>query len=210
MPGMKAQVRIPRDSGLPEDVSVNTLHWSWDAIAEPDPAVAGQQIVDKLSTFYSAFDQYLSNQNSNPVEVRVYRMDDPEPRAPVLVADLTPLSYGIGAYPSEVAITLSFQGVKISGENQARRRGRIFIGPLADIGLSESGSELRVSSVIRTAIGDAAADLATILPGEDVAWTIYSPSNDNMVLVTDGWVDNAFDTMRSRGARPTARTLWSA
>jgi hypothetical protein len=38
---------------------------------------------------------------------------------------------------------------------------------------------------------------------------VWSPSNGDAVPVTDGWVDNAWDTQRRRGIDRTARSTWT-
>jgi hypothetical protein len=40
-----------------------------------------------------------------------------------------------------------------------------------------------------------------------VKWVVYSPKLDAFAEVDNLWVDNAFDTQRRRGERPTARTV---
>lgn len=39
-------------------------------------------------------------------------------------------------------------------------------------------------------------------------WRIWSPTNNNSVLIDNGWVDNAWDTQRRRGVEATARTIF--
>jgi hypothetical protein len=43
---------------------------------------------------------------------------------------------------------------------------------------------------------------------ENVTWVTVSPTAGTSGVVTDGWVDNAWDTQRSRGAAPTMRIDW--
>lgn len=208
MPHLMAQVRIPRDSGTPEDVSVNTFHFSWDNIAQPLPAVAAGEILGRLSVFYLDVDQYLSAHNANPVEVRVYNMSDPPPRAPILTAPMVPLTFSTGVYPGEVAAVLSFQGVQISGAPQARRRGRIYLGPLSTDTGDDASPDVRPNATFRAGLAAAGENLADSSTA-DLTWAVYSPTDDALVGITNGWVDNAFDTIRSRGARATTRTTWS-
>lgn len=109
--------------------------------------------------------------------------------------------------PTEVAMVLSFQGVKAAGFPQGRRRGRIFIGPL---GSGVNGTDGRPTPTARTAIANAAATLKTDLaaPGGQ-HWAVWSSVDGQSVEIDNGWVDNAFDTQRRRGVQVTARTTWS-
>jgi hypothetical protein len=122
--------------------------------------------------------------------------------------------------PNEVALCLSYQAVAISGESQARRRGRIFFGPLCNTAntLSATG-ECRPSAALVTALCGAATLLATpaaTAAGDLVHWAVYSPTTDLTETIDDafqdvdnGWVDNSFDTQRRRGRDATARTTWT-
>lgn len=128
----------------------------------------------------------------------------------------------IYALPEEVAIALSIHG-DLSGvvERQpnpaypptlpkffrpaARRRGRLFIGPLAlNQAITESG-ESRVSTQAKTVLTYAATALWDVFAG---GWCVWSRADETLYSVTGGWVDDAFDTQRRRGDAPLSRTLW--
>jgi hypothetical protein len=52
------------------------------------------------------------------------------------------------------------------------------------------------------------------LGGVDVQWCVYSPTtpgdmSDKFKQVTRGWIDNEWDTQRSRGLRATLRNGWA-
>jgi hypothetical protein len=214
---IRAQVVIPRDSAVPADYAINVLHFAAPGV---DDETDYANIVTRLTTFYQAVDAYLSAATASPATVKLYSLLDPEPRAPVHTDSIT-LTPGSGTgYPGEVAICCSFQGDLESGQLQARRRGRIYLGPLdADTGTGD-GNDERVSSGVRTAICTAMDALAT--PGVDaVVWSVFSPTSagsppwdegtlsSSFVQVTNGWVDNAFDVQRRRGVAATARTTWT-
>lgn len=93
---------------------------------------------------------------------------------------------------------------------QARRRGRIYLGPFGQtvLGTTAVTSDRPLAAAV-TAIANAATALATATAGAVVPWVIYSPTNGSGAVVTDGWVDNAFDTQRRRGVAATSRTLWT-
>jgi hypothetical protein len=58
---------------------------------------------------------------------------------------------------------------------------------------------------------NAAARLKTEINaiGAGFAWVIYSPTNNEIYDVEAGWVDDAFDTIRSRGGAATTRTTFT-
>jgi len=105
--------------------------------------------------------------------------------------------------PREVALCLSYY----AEQNVPRRRGRLYIGPFTDAAME-----------IRPPAGNAIGAVASLAPalaavgGADVDWCLYSPTNDvatagatKLRTITNWWVDNEWDTVRSRGRRATSR-----
>lgn len=198
------QTTLWMDSGLPEDYAVNTWHINTTAV---DPAAGMAAFFADLQTFYTSIDNYLSSLCEGTLAVRGYNMDDPTPRVPFFI-DGVALTVGTSSYPTEVAMCLSFQGARISGENQARRRGRIYLGPLSPT--TGDGATGRPTTTFRTdclAAMDTLADDALADP--TYAWVVWSEAAGSGTVVTNGWVDNAFDTQRRRGLDPTVRTSWT-
>lgn len=142
----------------------------------------------------------------NGHEMKFYALPGTEPNYPYAERtwNFTSAPSGTGL-PREVAIGLSFQGSRAAGFPQARRRGRIYIGPiLANVNVSG-----RPSSTTRTAIADAAEALRTALNTDpNHYWAVWSTVDQEAVEVQNGWVDDAFDTQRRRGVEATSRTLW--
>lgn len=232
MPTLRALVTIPMTSGIAEDAVTNTWYFQGEDVPLPmvDDATA------QLQAFYSAIDVYLSNEVAAVANVKYYDLDDPEPRLPVhedTIALVPTAQFGL---PHEVAIALSFAATVASGDNPARKRGRIFLGPLhkdnVDNGL---GGSIRPKPAMVTAIAAAGEALQDAGSG-NCQWVIYSPTHhegrgptpanpktgypgapatpphdlaDSVFNVTRGWVDNAFDTIRSRGEEPSSRVAWS-
>jgi hypothetical protein len=224
MPLLRAQVTIPHDSALPEDSVVNTFHFQTGA--DPDAAQL-LEIQARLLALYnvasapgtSTIGSSLSRVINPPMAtLKVYNMAQPQPRAPIFTAPLV-ISSGTSstALPSEVAVCGSYQAAKVSGLAHARRRGRIFFGPLNDASgtLEVAPGTFRPSVNLRNAIAGAMKAMAA--KNSDpllVDWVVFSPTignNPEIVWpkVVSGWVDNAFDTQRRRGERSTARTEWT-
>jgi hypothetical protein len=100
--------------------------------------------------------------------------------------------------PRELAVCLSFYGER----NVPRQRGRLYM-PLFFVGVSALG--LRPPHAI--AKMSQYVDLLKNLGGVDIDWVVYSRTLNEAFSVTDWWVDNEWDVMRSRGLKGTARTL---
>ena len=209
---------IPNDNGLPEDSSVNVWHFDGDD-GNTDSAYHSA-IITMLTTFYQAIDAaILSGHTSSPAVVTLYDIRDAQPRQPEHTNQIVLTPNAAGLLPNEVAICLSYQAPAVSGLPQARRRGRIFIGPVCQASGALSNGEFRLAASSLTIITDAASVLATPLALATVgsmSWSIYSPTTDILSTIDDafhdvdnGWVDNAYDTQRRRGAGATVRTLWS-
>lgn len=203
MPNYRHVVRLPFTSGLPEDIAVNV--WHSDGTDEAEAVAFSTALI----TFYNAIDGLLSNQLSTTAgaaTVTAYALADSEPRAPIDTQTFT-ITPNASTLPLEVALCLSFQGTRISGQPQARRRGRVYLGPLGGIQDSNTG---RPSSANITTLVNAADALLTTSQGAGVAeWSVYSPTLDSTIPVDNGWIDNEFDTVRRRGRTRTSRTLFS-
>lgn len=100
--------------------------------------------------------------------------------------------------PSEVAVAMSFR----SSNRTPRGRGRVFHGPfITGASAGSSANEARPHTNLINALVGAGGWL--IDQNDHWAWCVFSPSDNVARPVVGGWVDNAFDTQRSRGYRPT-------
>lgn len=208
MVALKAQVTIPYFSAIPTDVAVNV--WSFEIADDTTPNF--EQIGAFLNTFYSALVSYMSPLlDTENATVKGYVRTDAEPQTPRLSGPLVLGASGTGdPLPEEVAVCLSFKGSLTSGQVPARRRGRIFLGPLrgpvVQVGAS---SRAEVANGFAEDIEDAVTAANAELTTAGNFHTIWSQTNEENVTVTDYWVDNAFDTQRKRGRAPTSRRAWS-
>lgn len=213
MAHLLVQARFSRDSALPEDVVINTFHF--DAVGLE---VLGTGVAQRVIDFYDvspnppnlgALSTLMGSCLSSPMEVRVYNLDLPPPRIPIFT-DTEAITLGSGqSLPAEVALVGSFEGTPVSGEPQARKRGRIFWGPLETetLAMSANNSDA-VPSATAVSILNGAMQALEASNVADATWCVYSPTDDLLVPVVRGWVDNAFDTQRRRGIKATTRTLW--
>jgi hypothetical protein len=215
---LRIQVNMLRDNGLPEDICTNTWHFYTE---EADPVVGATSAVAQLEGFYEAVDSLLASYLNAEFVARAYDLTDNEPRVPIYEQVIeTVLGTGTGL-PSEVAICLSYRATLESGTNPARRRGRIFLGPLDQEVGGAAGGDYMVSPSTQEQIAEAATGLCDAGVSGDTFWAVFSPTiagaspwslselEAASQRVTAGFVDNAFDTIRSRGVRPTERELWT-
>lgn len=205
-----AQVELRTQTGIPADNIINTFAFQWVGSGSPD----FETLVSLLSAFYAemgtdVFSNVLS-QGTGAHQVKIYDLTDPSPRPPVHIGTFT-RSGGTNPLPTEVAICASFQGIQEAGYSQARRRGRVFIGPLrqATITAGTDGYP-RISNATLTAIADACSDLQANASAVDWAWCVWSRADDELYIVNNGWVEDEFDTQRRRGPGPLTRTTWGA
>lgn len=210
MAHVKAQWAFMHDSGLPEDSSINTFHFN---VGTPGGA-AYDDVHDALVEFYSTavpaggtVVSLLSAVLSGVYVLKLYLMTDTPPRSPVAVYSST-MTPGTGlALPSEVAAVLSFQAAPVSGQIQARRRGRIYVGPL-DASATQDSEGTRPSQSVRDILCEAADRLRLKATADGNPWIVFSPTASSFIAIEEGWVDNSFDTQRRRGEAPTSRQLW--
>lgn len=178
----RAQVTVPLDGLLPEDYIVNTWHFDDD----DDPIAVEDDtrdwVMDMLTTFYQSIDGVIfPAQVLSPLTVKLFDMTDAVPRQPLYIEEIPVTPTLDNMLPAEVAICLSFKGQLVSGQNPAHRRGRVYLGPIAETAQSFSGSQSRPGSIVRDAIRDAAAVMQQGIehpasPGFRARWSIYSPT----------------------------------
>lgn len=230
----RAQVTIPMVSGLPADSVVNV--WSFrNNAALPDRDADALVINVALDGFYTALNTlYSSRCVMTSVNLKVYDMGDSQPRIPFYEQTV---AYGATSstnmdFPAEVALCLSFKGAAGSGLNAARRRGRVYLGPLQST--STTDYDMVLASHITTVMAAANSYLTPV--GADVDWCVYSPYthhgvpvgadindkvpgtdtplypedpgnlDDSFIPVATYWMDNAWDTQRRRGPKATSRS----
>lgn len=195
---LRVQSNLSWITGLPEDVTVNTFHLSADlgTFSGPDLLTGWIEFMDTAGVVFSTLVRRTGHL------LRVYDTTDPEPRAPIYEEtwDLTDSPSG-AILPPEVAYVVSYQGVRVSGQPQARRRGRMYLGP-CNTGMNVLGRpELTPEDLVPQAM----VDLWSFLDTKDMPFVIYSRADDDFVVPAQAWVDNSWDTQRRRGLTATER-----
>lgn len=219
---VRALVKVNHSTGLPEDQIINT--WAF-SIPDGTTRVAGTgDIATALGAFYHAIRANLSSQYLWSAGVIEF-IDLAEER-PRVAYDDTPLGMTQPAstnndMPPEVALCLSFKAAPVSGENAARRRGRVYIGPLQ----LASGDVPASTTTVVDLVSDQ-ANTNILASAMSSSWCIYSRYTHygvpvggdikdydenpdflpaSFVPVEALWVDNAWDVQRRRGTKATYR-----
>lgn len=199
-------------SERPEDAITNTFHFTnTDTISDYD------NVRDMLVNFYTVeapdagfaiTDWMATTTVTGNWTLKAYALEDPKPRQPVITYTGQASPLATAGLPSEVALVLSFQAAQESGEIPARRRNRVYLGPFGStannsIGRPENDLVATMLFAGKQLILEQAASVRW-------AWVAYSPTTDEANTITNGWVDNAWDTQRRRGLYYSARGSFSA
>lgn len=208
------QVRavLPYVSGLPTDVAVN----SWSVIATDLTEDMGLEFINFYNEATIIASEpvagYLSpvlDRTAGAAKFEVYEVDvaggpSGSPIA-VIPFDLEAAASAT-ALPPEVALCTSIAAAAPGGTVPARRRGRVYLGPFSVLGAAASG---RPNATLVDVVAEATNRLATRLVTEGATLAVWSRTDAAMYPVTRGWVDDEWDTVRSRGREASDRTSWS-
>jgi hypothetical protein len=188
----RAQCIFSLDSTLPRDqLVINPCFLDHGVTSNPS------NLASDLAT---ALEGWYGTASVLPITVKLYDIEGSKPVAPAAIATrnstLAPPSAGC---PREIAVCLSFY----AGQNVPRKRGRLYV-PAALLGGMPSSLALRPSSTVRNKV-KALAPVFASLGGVDVDWIVWSRAGNAFNRVTNYYVDDEWDTVRSRGLRPTLR-----
>jgi hypothetical protein len=186
----KMQCSTWYDSLAPRDAIVINPHFQ-----TVGPLIDEQALCDDMAT---AISEIVGS--THQVQVKMYEVPKPDPNPPVAEKLLNANQSAPATVPRELALCLSYY----AGTNVKRRRGRLYMP--ACWGLSSSDLGVRPTSGSMTLVGNRAQRFED-LGGVDVDWVVFSPTNASAHAVTDWWVDNEWDVVRSRGLRADARVV---
>lgn len=194
-------------SERPEDAVTNTWHFFNSSPYEDIDNVrdmlndfyneVAPDAPDSISSFYSGLSL------TGKWTLKAYNLEDDKPRAPVQTWTGDEEFGQSAILPTEVALVQSFQAAQESGLTQARRRNRVYLGPFkaaANNGNGRPDDDLVASMLFAGKQLLIAADTSIRW-----SWHVYSPTQNAHYPVSNGWVDNAWDTQRRRGLIYTQR-----
>jgi hypothetical protein len=204
---MRFQVALQDDSMLAKDQYVNTFH-----IANLDGTgtISFAPVAAALTTFYNNFKAYLSPTIATADgTIKMYNVNAEKETPPVdqeaLVFATEPGTLG-AALPYEVASCLTYHSFPQTGAVKRQSwRGRIYIGPL-NVGTVDSTRSGRPSPAFLTGVTNFAKTLAESIHAAGYHWVIASKVQQRLYPVINFYMDDAWDTQRSRGNRPTMNT----
>lgn len=223
-----ATVTLAHKSNLPRDNIVNTFTFrspgDFVNVADEDAILAA------LNKFYTQINEsatqplakYLGTQLSRtvPPKLRIYdittHLDGTPAGSPQTIRDMTllPAELDSNPLPSEICLAMSFRagyGADVEfapgSRPRSRDRGRIFIGPLTPSQVvAGTGSRAVPTTVLMNVINESGHAL---MADPNTDWVVWSRAAARVASVVEVSVDDAFDTQRSRGERPTVRTIAS-
>jgi hypothetical protein len=181
----------------------------------------GEVLRDNIIGFYvntsggdSTYVKAFMSARTNGVEtVRIYDLEDPPDYGPrfAFMGDAFDSPDDVVPLPEEVAVCLSYSALH-TGANIKRRRGRIYIGPLASLAIDHDAATnlpVRVSPVLAATLLNAASRLQFTMNEVGCSWRVYSRMDGFAFDIVQASIDNSFDTVRGRGCAPTVRQLAS-
>jgi hypothetical protein len=193
MSKIRAQVITRRADALAIDHIVNTIYFDDFNVAGVNGTDWAQMALD----IRGAFAPRGGVPTGYGVEVKLYDMADALPRPIKATAPWTGYTNAaLAGLPREVALCLSY----FSERNLPRFRGRLYIGPW------NSGTERPDAGQI--SVLTALAGRLQTIGGVDTDWGLWSTTRNDFSKITAGWVDNEWDTTRSRGLRAVTRTTY--
>lgn len=203
MPFYRAQITLGSADNVAENYATNVLHFA--ASDDAFLPLANPVIV----AAYNSWRPQMSNLcRQNNHELKWYDLADPKPRAPIMETTFNLSSAPTGnPLPPEVSLCCSFQSPKSSGTPQARKRGRAYLPwpNVSAIGADGRPTSAAVAAAVAWGDGLLTASLATT----EWAWIVYSTIALGGEEITNGWVDNEFDTQRRRGRDATTRSVFN-
>jgi len=192
---VKAQISQWMDSILPRDAMVMSPHFENTGGIFTDNDWGGF-----AGALADAVVGYSNPGENKQTVVTIYPATGTPPLFPLAQARRNEGLAPAAGQPREVALCLSYY----SGQNRPRRRGRLYL-PVVATGLG-GAMALRPTAANRAKVlsfGSLLADAG----GADIDWVVWSRMDQVARPVSNSWVDDEWDTVRSRGLRPTTRTL---
>lgn len=180
----RVSIAFPLDSDLPRDYMTINPHYFGDNASALANAIKSNLIAH-------------TQVGARPFFIKVYDAQKAPPSYPLATAEQVAAAPASTA-PREVALCLSY----FSAWNRPSYRGRLYLPHM----LFGGAQGLRPTTIQRDAAMSFKSVLEDNLPA-NVNFVVWSRKLDNGFGVTDFWVDDEWDIVRSRGLRPTGRTL---
>lgn len=203
MPNYYAQVILQPANGVSRDVQVNIF-----AVSEVNAlsSIEAASWTAAIKAFYDACAAAgaLKDRATADHRIKFLAADGSVPNYPIYENAFSLANTPSGAeMPQEVALCVSYANTVASTIPRARRRGRIYISGWSEAantsGRPTSGVPLALATAYRN-YAVAANAITGITAG------VWSRKNATVYPIQQCWVDNEWDTMRSRGGRSDSRS----
>lgn len=189
MPIKRVQVALHNSqTNFGRDDSVNVLYFDKQAGVFTD-----QGLANAVAGVYTDNKAYFNSAYGGGMTVKVY---DVGGGAPTFAGNYPYAAEGPGG-PTEVALCLSYSADD-DAAGSPTRRGRIYLPIIA--------TAYRPNLATRNAVLDMGEDFASVGVGQNTTWMLRSEKNNSYLKIESISVDDAWDTQRRRGVRPTGRT----
>ena len=197
-----AQVALAAQTGETADVNVNTFAFIGPDVFTP---TEGNFVNVTIKAFYDEIRSagMLAGRAQAGHSVKIYAATTATPNYPIDESSFNLTSAPVALdLPAEVTLCVSFANDSAVVVPRARRRGRIYIGGHIET-LNSVG---RPTGPLTVALADAYENYVDAINSDtDFAASIWSRANASLYPIERVWVDNEWDTMRSRGGKSTAR-----
>ena len=211
-------------TGLPADTYVNDFAFHHDSGVAPtdlellDLFGAVDAFYNFVTTTTNSVAKYIGEAVSRAVThemefFNIFTMGSPRLIEPWLGPG-APGTTGVNE-PTEVSGVLSFHadltGVQeevVSTRPRARRRGRVYVGPLTRDAILFTAAQPVLQSGFTQTLREAALEMADVASTAGFTWSVWSRADDILRPVVAGWTDNAPDTQRRRGSASTSRVTF--
>lgn len=213
-------------NGLVADEFVNDFAFT-KSLAQTAPELLA--LVDRVDSFYNddatngfSVGEFISETVNRAATHRMdlYRIAAGGLGSPLLsVPWLGPVAPIPGSHnlPNEVACVVSFHA-DLTGvleevgtiRPKARRRGRLYIGPLIPEATDQANPNPGANTVLLQALREGIVRIASTNDdaGSGGAFGVWSRVDQVVRRAVGGWTDNAMDTQRRRGQESTARVTF--
>jgi hypothetical protein len=197
---LRMQIAMTARDDLPRDVIVNTLHFEQTGAPFLLEGTTAHDLAHDAATLFANQGGLFAGMRDFTAKLYDIGASGNHPPLTVQTVSRDPSSVPNASTPREIALCLSYA----AAGSGPRRRGRIYVGPWNAAGIQPSADQQNALVTLGHGIAD--------LGGTDVKWSVYSPT-DAVQKGTDAsyyqvesvWVDNEWDTVRSRGRKPTSR-----
>lgn len=167
-----------------------------------------------------AVGEYISNivNRSATHLLEAYKIQVPPMGSPIATTSwLGPVTAAAtSGNPAECAAVLSYTAdltgvLEESGATRprARRRGRLYIGPLINAAIQTTTPPYMLETDFLQTLRQAATAMYAAADGQNWRWSVWSRKDQLLRGVVGGWTDNAPDTQRRRGPDATTRVAWT-